>query len=237
MGAGLRPESESDGPATGPYTPTRQPSTLPTVKILELMGQRARQARPCEGPGATPRARSGPVHLGRRRPREGRRIALFFSGRQHAGENLKDVLEQRAAELAPPIQMCDALSRNLPGELKTILANCLAHGRRQFVDVAERFPEECRHVLESLAVVYRNDAIARKQELSPDGASGVPPGRKRPDDGGASRLAHPAVRRPAGRAQLVAGRGITYMLKHWEKLTLFLRRPGPRWTTTSANGR
>jgi hypothetical protein len=30
--------------------------------------------------------------------------------------------------------MCDALSRNLPAELKTILANCLAHGRRQFVD-------------------------------------------------------------------------------------------------------
>jgi hypothetical protein len=26
------------------------------------------------------------------------------------------------------------------------------------VDVAEQFPEECRYVLESLAVVYRNDA-------------------------------------------------------------------------------
>jgi len=57
---------------------------------------------------------------------------LFFSGRKHAGENLKDVLAQRAADLALPIQMCDALSRNLPAELETIVANCLAHGRRRF---------------------------------------------------------------------------------------------------------
>ena len=90
--------------------------------------------------------------------RDGRRVALFFSGRRHAGENLAQVLEHRAEELPPPIQMCDALSRNLPGELQTILAHCLAHARRQFVDVYDRFPEPCRHLLESLAVVYRNDA-------------------------------------------------------------------------------
>ena len=41
------------------------------------------------------------------------------------------------------MQMCDGLERNLPGELETILGNCLAHGRRKFVDVVESFPEEC----------------------------------------------------------------------------------------------
>jgi transposase len=41
----------------------------------------------------------------------GRKVALYFTGRQHAGENLADVLKQRAAELAGPIQMCDARSR------------------------------------------------------------------------------------------------------------------------------
>jgi hypothetical protein len=87
--------------------------------------------------------------------RDGQRIALFFSGRKHAGENLQAVLAERAAELPPPIQMCDALSRNTPGrnmsgELATIVANCLAHGRRQFVDLVERFPEPCRYVLEAL---------------------------------------------------------------------------------------
>ena len=59
--------------------------------------------------------------------KEGRRIALFFTGRKHAGENLGSVLRQRAEGLSTAIQMCDALSRNLPKDLKVILANCLAH--------------------------------------------------------------------------------------------------------------
>jgi hypothetical protein len=37
--------------------------------------------------------------------------------------------------------MCDPLSRNMPADLATILANCLARGRRQFADVAEYFPQ------------------------------------------------------------------------------------------------
>ena len=41
-------------------------------------------------------------------------IALFFTGWKHAGENLAEVLKQRAPGLPAPIQMCDALSRNTP---------------------------------------------------------------------------------------------------------------------------
>src|SRR4029077_9952829 len=100
--------------------------------------------------------------------RDCHRVALFFSGRRHAGENLSQVLKHRAETLPPPIQMCDALSRNLPGELQTILAHCLAHARRQFVDIYDRFPGPCRYLLEALAVVYRNDAIARERQLSPE---------------------------------------------------------------------
>jgi len=44
----------------------------------------------------------------------GRKIALYFTGRQHAGENIADVLKQRAAESGPAIQMSDALSWNAP---------------------------------------------------------------------------------------------------------------------------
>ena len=140
---------------------TRQPSTLPTVKILELMGERGRQEALA---GAAEDAddadqRSGLYTSGVVALRDGHRVALFFSGRRHAGENLAQVLKHRAEQLPPPIQMCDALSRNLPGELQTILAHCLAHARRRFVDVYDRFPEPCRHLLESLAVVYRNDAV------------------------------------------------------------------------------
>ena len=101
----------------------------------------------------------------------GHRIALFFTGSQHAGENLADVLKQRSRELPSPVQMCDALSRNIPrlaAGTEILLANCLAHGRRQFVDVVENFPQECRYVLEMLGQVYGHDAEARDRNLTPD---------------------------------------------------------------------
>lgn len=96
------------------------------------------------------------------------KIMLFFTGPKHAGENIAEVLKLRARELPAPIQMCDALSRNTPklAGVKVLLANCLAHGRRQIVEVAENFPEECRYVLETLGGVYRNDALAREQQMS-----------------------------------------------------------------------
>lgn len=74
---------------------------------------------------------------------QGQRIALYFTGRQHAGENLRDVLDHRAGQLGTPLQMCDGLSRNTPkleDGAQILLANCLAHGRRQFVEVAANFP-------------------------------------------------------------------------------------------------
>ena len=104
-----------------------------------------------------------------------RRIALFFTGAKHAGENLADVLGERASELPPPMQMCDALSRNVPKPSEpgpegapTVLANCNAHGRRHFVKVTPSFPVECRFVLETLGEVYGYDAAAREQGLSPE---------------------------------------------------------------------
>jgi len=156
----------------------------------------------------------------------GHKIALFLSGRQHAGENLKDVLLQRAAERPPPIQMSDALSRNLPGKLKTIVANCLAHGRRQFVDEADRFPEECQHVLEMLAVVYHNDAIAREQKLTSDQRLLF----HQAESGPIMEELHVWLvqqfdeRRVEPNSGL--GKAIAYLLRHWEKLTLFLRVAG-----------
>jgi hypothetical protein len=48
------------------------------------------------------------------------------------------------------------------------LANCLAHGRRQFVEVAANFPGECRYVLEMLGQVYRHDAEACERGMRPE---------------------------------------------------------------------
>jgi transposase len=207
-----------------------------TVKILELMGERAKGATSVEEAAEDTAKKPQPERKGMftsgvvsTRPASGcpdRKIALFFSGRQHAGENLADVLAERAESLAAPIQMCDALSRNLPGELKTILAHCLAHGRRQFVEVAERFPDECRQVLETLSVIYRNDASAKQRHLSPEERLLF----HQAESGPVMEELHVWLvqqfdeRRVEPNSSL--GGAISYMLKHWEKLTLFLRVAG-----------
>jgi len=208
--------------------PTRQPSTLPTVKILELMGGRGRQEAPADAVGDQDDAdqRRGLYTSGVVALREGYRVALFFSGRRHAGENLAQVLKHRAEQLPPPIQIGDALSRNLPGELQTILAHCLAHARRRFVEVCDRFPGPCRHLLETLAVVYRNDAVARDRQLSPEARLRFHQEASRPT----RQDPHGWLTRQLGGKRTepnsALGNAIGYMLRHWDKLTLFLRQAG-----------
>lgn len=194
-----------------------------TVRILELMGKRARQNPPDDelGPNRTGLFTSGVVAM-----RDGVSVALFFSGRQHAGENLSDVLKHRVAELDAPIQMCDGLSRNLPKELDTILSNCIAHARRKFVELYDRFTDECRYVIEAFRVIYTNDKIAREQEMTAEERLAYHQSLSKPtmdelrewlqrqfDDG----LVEP---------NSALGEAINYLLKRWDAMTLFLRKAG-----------
>lgn len=171
-------------------------------------------------------ARTGIFTSGIVSTRDGHRIALFFTGRQHAGENLADVLAHRAAALGPPLQMCDALARNLPKPLAVILGHCLAHARRHFIKVTPSFPDECRYVLEKLAEVYRHDADARATTLSPDERLALHQLRSGP----VMEALHTWLTAQLGERRVEPnsglGQAITYVLKRWAAFTLFLRAPG-----------
>jgi transposase len=156
----------------------------------------------------------------------GRRIGLFFTGRKHAGENLEKVLARRSSTLAAPIQMCDALSRNVPGELVTIMSNCLAHARRRFVEVVNDFPEECRHLLEILREVYKHDAFTRAQRMSPDERLLYHQKNSGPLMDGLETWLRDQIEQHKVEPNSGLGEAIGYMRKHWLKLTLFLRVPG-----------
>ena len=158
--------------------------------------------------------------------REGRRIALFFTGRQHAGENLAQVLEKRAAELPAPVQMCDGLDRNLPKDHTTVSANCLTHGRRKFVEIVESFPEESRYVIELLAKVYKNDAQTRKENMSPEERLAFHQAHSTEPMGELEKWMREQIEEKKAEPNSTLGQAITYMRKRWDKLTLFLREPG-----------
>ena len=177
-------------------------------------------------PSAEAPARTGTFTSGIVATRDGREIACFFTGRQHAGENLADVLRQRAAALGPPIQMCDALARNAPASFQVILANCLAHARRQFVEIAPAFPDECRIVLETLAQVYQHDATAKAQQLAPAARLAVHQERSGPLMAELERWLTAQVAERHVEPNSGLGKAIAYVRTHWEPLTRFLHVAG-----------
>jgi len=155
----------------------------------------------------------------------GHTIALYATGARHAGENLAKLLEQRDTARAQAIQMCDALSRNAPKPFQTLLAHCLVHGRRNFVDVVDSFPEECRRVLLALRDVYRHDDHCRQGGLAPEARLAYHQEHSEPvmkelkawmEEQLEARLVEP---------NSGLGKAIGYMIKHWAELTLFLRVP------------
>ena len=159
---------------------------------------------------------------------QNRKIALFFTGRQHAGENLADLL-QRRAEQSSPIQMCDALSRNTPKStngVKILLANCIAHGRRQFVEIAANFPQECGYVLEALGMVYGNETFVREQGFDAKARLRF----HQQYSGPLMEQLHGWLKEQLAEAKTEPnsglGKAISYLLNHWQALTLFLREKG-----------
>ena len=195
-----------------------------TVKILELMGQRFQKSPPPDDPHDPDR--TGLFTSGVVSTRAGWRIAIFFSGRRHAGENLTEVLKHRAAELDAPIQMCDGLARNLPKELETILANCLAHGRRNFVDLYDRFTDECRYVIKAFKVIYHNDQVTREQGMSAEQRLSYHQAHSKATMDNLEQWFGRQFDEKLVEPNSALGEAINYLLKRWESMTLFLRKAG-----------
>jgi hypothetical protein len=150
-------------------------------------------------------------------------IAMFFTGRKHAGENLTTLLDDRPDGLEQPIHMCDGLDRNRPKEREVVESNCLAHGRRHIVDEAENFPSECRHVLEQLREVFHNEAVCKEQGWSGQERLEFHQQHSAPimEDLQAWMKAQFADKRIEPNSGL--GDAFKYLLKRWHQLTLFLR--------------
>ena len=199
-----------------------------TARILDQMGKRLEKRKAIEEEinEGNKNDRTGTFTTGVVAHNSSGKIALYFTGQQHAGENMNDLLEKRNVNSDPPIQMSDALSRNKASDFDVIIAKCLVHARRNFVDIMEIFPSACRVVIDKLGKVYRIEKITRKENLSPKDRLEYHQKYSAPimdelydwlkvqfDD----RLVEP---------NSGLGKAISYALNHWEGLTLFLRKEG-----------
>lgn len=154
-------------------------------------------------------------------------VAIFVSGRDHAGENRAALLSKRDPSLPKMIQMSDALAANTAYiSSEELIALCLAHGRRNFIKIIDSFPVECRHVIRAIGTVYHHDSISKKEGHTPQQRlefhqqmSG--PLMKELKDWLEAQV---AARTAEPNSNL--GKAIDYMLRHWHGLTMFLREAG-----------
>lgn len=195
------------------------------ARILEFMGQRRRQK--IANDDLQEPERTGIFTTGiLAKTAEERKIALFFTGRRHAGENLAKLLEQRAEDLDPPVLMSDASSRNVPEGHPVVEANCNAHSRRNVVDEVFNFPQECRRILEDMEKVFKNDKETQKQKMSEAERLRFHQKNSGPILGRLRQFMRNLFREKRVEENSGLGMAIRYFIKHWSKLTLFLRREG-----------
>ena len=154
-------------------------------------------------------------------------IALFFTSRKHAGENLGHVLSLRNKELSVPIHMCDGISANTAFDFETLLANCNSHSRRKFVEVADDYIKETKYILDVFKLIYKNDDETKKQKMTDDQRLEYHIKHSKPvlDDLEQWFVTQIEIERNI-EPNSSLGEAIKYMTGHWNELTLFLKVPG-----------
>jgi transposase len=147
-------------------------------------------------------------------------IALFFTGRNHAGENLDKVLEMRT-ENSIPIQQCDG-GHNVAQNHETQLSHCLAHARRYFYELASMWPKVVTKIIGWFAVIFSNDKSAptdaeARLKWHQEKSKPIMEQIKEYVDG--------LIKRKEVEPNSSMGKAIAYFNNHYEELTLFLRIP------------
>lgn len=150
-------------------------------------------------------------------------VVLYASGRLHEGENMDKLMEKRSPDAEDVIHLSDGTSRK-PTFKRRIPGSCLTHARRYFIKAYSAFPEQCDHVLDELALVYRNDRATTGMDpqarLRHHQEHSGPVMKRLKDwieEQTKQRLVEPNSR---------LGRAFRYVVKRWTSLVKFLEVPG-----------
>ncbi len=200
------------------------------IKILQVMRQIEQEKQQALETGKDKgknRVRTGLFTTGIVVKHQLHQIALFFTGRKHAGENLSELLAERDPSRSPPITMSDAKSGTVPDNVDTVISFCNAHARRKFVEVAEDFPDECLYVIITIfKEIYRHDAEAKEKNLGQ--AQRLKYHQKK--SGPIMDTFHNWMKEQFEQKRVEPnsslGKAISYVQQHWEKLTRFLKVEG-----------
>jgi hypothetical protein len=126
------------------------------------------------------------------------------------------------------IMMSDALAANAVGldDEKEILANCLTHGRRNFVKIIDKFPKDCHHVISSIGTVYHHDDLSKTLGHTDEERLAYHQEHSGPVMVDLKVWLDAQVAEKKFEPNCPMGKAIAYMRSHWTALTLFLRLAG-----------
>lgn len=162
---------------------------------------------------------------------EEHKIHLFFTGRNHAGNNADLILANRTTK-EPVMAMMDASRNNIPKKLdadvaaRFILCFCLVHGRRKFFEMLNFFDKECDFVLDVIGHVYANDAHCKTEKLSPEERLIYHQTHSQPQMEALHAWLNNQLTYELNEPNSGLGDAVRYMLRHWIPLTTFLRAAG-----------
>jgi transposase len=159
-------------------------------------------------------------------------VYLFYTSQRYAGENIEALLQKRTDDCSTLITMSDASANNLPKSVpedllaRWILCFCLVHGRRKFYEIFNFFESECDYVLKQIGEVYHYEKICREKGFSAEKRLAYHQLHSGPVMEGLriwlnNQLLYGVIEPNSG-----FGEAATYLLRHWEALTQFLRHAG-----------
>ena len=153
-------------------------------------------------------------------------ICLYITGRQHAGENLDDILDLRDTKLPPIIQMSDGLSANNLKRNTSIPGNCITHGRRKFVDIESAYPQECAYVIDMIGKIYHHESIIKLAGMSAQQRLAYHQEHSKPIMDALQIYMQQKLDDNIVEPNSSLGGAFNYMLKRWTKMTKFLTVAG-----------
>ena len=152
-------------------------------------------------------------------------IALFFTSIKHCGKNMEELLKKKKSE-STAIFMSDALSRNLPKNVRLLWANCNVHARRNFWDYRNDFPKHVKYVLFLFGKLYNNERTCKDRGYNDEERIRYHQKHSNKIMEKLRRWSILQICRKKVEPNSELGGALKYFLKHYEKLTLFLRVPG-----------
>jgi transposase len=90
------------------------------------------------------------------------KIAIYASGRKHAGENAFELLAKRPKQMQLINKMSDGSNMNNSPKMSANILNCLTHARAKFKKIEGAFSDPCRYVIDKIGEVYDVEEQTRK---------------------------------------------------------------------------